>query len=114
MIGMPTPQVEPSPWNSRTCTGLPVGADGEAAADEPAAGPAEGCPECQAPPALPAPLPLPPPPPQAAGRTRARPRAATRHHREILMTATMLRRTREPASGVAAGFARPDVSTAAR
>src|ERR1700742_3106116 len=98
MIGMPTPQVDPSLSSKRTCTGFPDGvegaADGAAAASD---DPAEAAgPSCQAPPGDEL--------PQAADRTSVTPStaaaAADRHLRERLMTARMLRigRTRQARS----------------
>src|SRR3954462_7314114 len=89
MIGMPTPQVDPSPSRNRTCTGFPGG--GEVEADGPVDGPAEAArPACQAPPGE--------DPPQAADRTSVTVSTATvtadRHERERIMTATMLRTRR--------------------
>src|SRR5690242_19750299 len=89
MIGMPTPQVDPSPCRTRICTGLPDTADGEA--DVPGDGPVEAVrPACQA---APGEDPL-----QAVVRMSAIPSAAAvtadRHERESLMTATVLRTRR--------------------
>src|SRR5262245_44536700 len=80
MIGIPTPQVVPSPWKSRTCTGFPAGVGFvEAAADDFAGSASQAPPDED------------PPPPQAASRPRVIPATANRHVRELLMPATMPR-----------------------
>ena len=87
MIGMPTPQVDPSPCRTRICTGFPDTAEGEA--DVPGDGPVEAVrPACQA---APGEDPL-----QAVARMSAIPSVAAvtpdRHKRESLMTATVYER----------------------
>ncbi|GIM92137.1 hypothetical protein Ato02nite_039300 [Paractinoplanes toevensis] len=96
MIGMPTPQVDPSPSSNRTCTGFPVTA-GDVEAEGPVdAGPADDDgPPCQAP--------SDDDPSQAATRASVTPStvapAADRHERENLM----LRRCSQPGSAATRG-----------
>jgi hypothetical protein len=88
MMGMPIPQVDPSPSRIRTCTGFPDGVEG--AADGVVEGAAEAaCPACQASPCE--------DPPQAARSTSGTPSTAVvtadRHNRERLMPARVLRKS---------------------
>ncbi|GIF22852.1 hypothetical protein Ate02nite_55820 [Paractinoplanes tereljensis] len=97
MIGMPTPQVDPSPSSSRTCTGFPVTAgDADPAADGPAE---DDGPPCHAPSDDDDDDPS-----QAASRARVTPSTTApepdRHARENLMPVTMPRSGRDRHPGV--------------